>query len=393
MGTIINIDHTSVGTILTQAEFETGAHGFTAPIIFNNNAATPPTSTSNTVAHFAQSDGNIGRVIVDVYGTSTCAVFEGRAARGTGASRSALQSGDQIVELSAHGYGATGYSSSGRGHVRFEADGNWTDASQPTRLVINVTPSASITPVEAMRILNSGYIGINYNAPDTYLHIYGDHVGGTGLMHMEGTTHGYLTVEGATGYESGFLFQEGGTRYWQIKQMPTTHAMAFTLSSTQVLNITATAFDPVGTGLVSSGTASNYWNDISYKTLTDRGCLGWFDDGVELQDGTIVSDVAALLSIKKHPTKKTVYGTPMLDYSTFPKVSYKPAPVAKEDVYDEFCNIDEESTPSTRTLKFKAGEKMGEDGIEMTSMFSIIIGAIKENSLAIKDIKEHLSIN
>ena len=119
---------------------------------------------------------------------------------------------------------------------------------------------------------------------------------------------------------------------------------------------------PNGTGSLNLGSASNYWGDISYKTLTDRGCLGWFDEGVELQDGTVVSDCDALLAIKKHPTKKTVYGIPMLDYRTFPKVSYK-----KADKGGDLLPRDKDDEPIG-----------GQDGIEMTSMQSIMIGALKE---------------
>src|SRR6185436_923635 len=80
---------------------------------------------------------------------------------------------------------------------------------------------------------------------------------------------------------------------------------------------------PNGTGALNLGTASDYWNDVSYKTLTDRGCLPWCDDGVELKDGSVVSDLEALLSIQKHPTKMTVQGLPMIDYKKFPNKSYR----------------------------------------------------------------------
>ena len=60
---------------------------------------------------------------------------------------------------------------------------------------------------------------------------------------------------------------------------------------------------------------------------------------------------ADFTKIKKHPTLKTIYGKPMLDYSTFPIISYKKAKNEKED-----------------------------DGVEMTSMQSIVIGAMKEIS-------------
>jgi len=127
-------------------------------------------------------------------------------------------------------------------------------------------------------------------------------------------------------------------------------------------------------GTVSLGTAGQYWNDVSYKTLTDRGCLGWFDEGVELQDGTVVSDIEAIKAIKKHETRLTVYGKPMLDYKSLPKVSYKPA-----EMYGKILNRDKDDKP----YFFDEGsgeKKYAEDGAEMTSLFSIMIGAIKELS-------------
>jgi hypothetical protein len=102
------------------------------------------------------------------------------------------------------------------------------------------------------------------------------------------------------------------------------------------------------------GTADYYFNEINAKYFTDRGCLAWFEDGVELNDGRKVSDLEAIKSIKPSEKKKTIYGVPQLDYSTLPKVVYRPAP------------IDEK------------GNKQGEDGAELTALISIILGAIKE---------------
>lgn len=127
-------------------------------------------------------------------------------------------------------------------------------------------------------------------------------------------------------------------------------------------NVTYVDFTPNGAGSLNTGNGTNYWGDVSYKTLTDRGCLGWFDEGVELQDGRKVSDCDALASIQKHPTKKTIYGIPMLDYKTFPVVAYK-----KAAVNGNLLPRDENDEPVG-----------GSDGVEMTSMHSIMIGAIKE---------------
>jgi hypothetical protein len=132
-------------------------------------------------------------------------------------------------------------------------------------------------------------------------------------------------------------------------------------------------FSPGSGDTIDLGTASNYWNEINYKTLIDRGCLGWFDDGVELQDGSKVTDLEAMKSVKKHSNKPTVYGVPMLDYSTMPKAIFKPASVAQKDIY--------ENTKGVKGKRlFKKGEKVGEDGAEMTALISIMFGAIKELS-------------
>jgi len=135
---------------------------------------------------------------------------------------------------------------------------------------------------------------------------------------------------------------------------------------------------PTGTtGTLSLGNATWYYNDISYKTLTDRGCLAWMDEGVECQEGTIATDLQAIQKIKKHLTKKTVYGLPMLDYKTFPKVSYRPAGYSKEGKFIEHLR-DENGEPFW--VEKTGQRRKSADGIEMTSVFSLMLGAIKELS-------------
>ena len=62
-----------------------------------------------------------------------------------------------------------------------------------------------------------------------------------------------------------------------------------------------------------------------------------------------------------------------------PKVVYKPAPIAKKDVYNE---------RDEKKLLYKKGEKMGEDGAETTALISIMIGAIKELSAEVDKLKQ-----
>lgn len=164
----------------------------------------------------------------------------------------------------------------------------------------------------------------------------------------------------------------------------------------------STHLDPASAAC-NLGGSTRYWGEIHYKTLHDEGCLGWFDEGVELQDGRIVSDTDSLLAIQKHPTKKTIYGAPMLDYSTFPKVALRKAkdndgnelPRDENDVpyveeEEEVIEIDKKTGKKVRKIKMVKKE-LG-DNIEMTSVFSIMIGAIKELTLRVKDLEGQLLV-
>lgn len=167
------------------------------------------------------------------------------------------------------------------------------------------------------------------------------------------------------------------------------------LSGTAKFLFNQTDFSPVSAGNVDLGNSAFYWNDVSYKTLTDRGCLGWFDLGVELHRGTMASDLTALCTLKMHPTKKTVYGKPMIDYKSFPPVCYKKAvmptkdPETGEMVVRE-CPRDENDNPYF--IDAKGQRRPAQDGVEMTSVFSIMIGALKEISTRLKSIEQKAGI-
>lgn len=139
----------------------------------------------------------------------------------------------------------------------------------------------------------------------------------------------------------------------------------------------ASDIDPDAAGTRDLGSSSLYWDVVNYKTLTDRGCLGWYDDGVELQDGRVVSDTEALKNIKKHPTWKTPAGADRMDYKTMPKHVYQPAdkrdPVTGKKV---LLPRDENDLPYDIGPN---GEKIpAQDGAETTALISIMLGAIKE---------------
>jgi hypothetical protein len=159
--------------------------------------------------------------------------------------------------------------------------------------------------------------------------------------------------------------------------------------------------DPSSSGSYNLGGSSRYWNEVNYKTLQDRGCLGWFDEGTELQDGTLVKDTDALLSIKKHPSKLTVYGKPMLDYTSLPKSVYvKAANHSKQEyprcaVCDEpYCYYDPVEKKELMSLDGLPEEVINrvekiypQDAAETTALISIMLGAIKELTLEVNRLK------
>ena len=251
---------------------------------------------------------------------------------------------------------------------------------------------------------------------DKPLHVWGGSAGA-----VDSRTEPEVTIEddGDTGIQ--LLCPVANTEYivfgdsdannvaW-IRYIHSTDTMNFKVGTTSLINMTATTMDPVGAGAVSSGDGTNYWNDISYKTLTDRGCLGSFDDGVEMRDGRRVSDTEALLSIKPDPRKNTIYGVPMLDYRSFPKACYKPATYSvkeKGKTVEKPLPRDEndepyyyEVTDGDRTYKIydeKAAKKLkskikktAADGIEMTSVFSIMIGAQREQAIKVRNLESRV---
>lgn len=207
--------------------------------------------------------------------------------------------------------------------------------------------------------------------------------GGLNVGTASGATTGRIYASDAI-YNSGYIwiYQTWGSRYRTVLQTSSNSSNLTCYDDTGAVYIPLTinasqvycksGFYPTAAGTYNLGDATYYWNDVSYKTLTDRGCLFDVSQGVHMQDGTVVSSVEVVRNkVKKHPTKKSVQGRDALDYSALPVDVYKPAPIATEDVY-------ETDAQGQQVLKFRAGEKMGEDGAEMSALMSITLGALRE---------------
>lgn len=153
-------------------------------------------------------------------------------------------------------------------------------------------------------------------------------------------------------------------------------------------------FDPTGTSL-NMGGSTRYWSYINCYEISKQGGGGWgcYDDGVEMQDGRIVSDVEAIEEMKPDLTKITDYGKPIIDVSTLPKDVYLPPKDEKgnilpKDKDGKFYKIVKKIDPLTK--KEEEEKEIHTSGERVFVTISIMLGAIKELSAEIKKLKKEI---
>lgn len=123
-----------------------------------NTSTTPASGVPGTYAlRLTSADAATPRLLLEGYGTGITPIFLGLAARGTGVSPSALQSGDVLVNYGALGYGATQFGN-GRIATRIVAAQNFTDTAQGTATDVLSTLSGGTTGAVVCRFENDGGI-------------------------------------------------------------------------------------------------------------------------------------------------------------------------------------------------------------------------------------------
>lgn len=117
-----------------------------------------PTAPIGTMIRAINLDTNQTVINLDSFinagGTMSAAVFRG--SRGTGAAPAAVQATDIMGQISAIGFGTTQFTTTPTGQINFISEGAFTNISNPTAISFQVTPSASVTPVEQMRLTSAG---------------------------------------------------------------------------------------------------------------------------------------------------------------------------------------------------------------------------------------------
>ena len=138
--------------------------GTLAPIahltILSTAGGTVPSGTlpAGTDLYVVGADSGQTRITQDSF--ASYVAFTGRRADGTAASPSAVQSGEVISQFTGRGYGASQWAAASTGLLQIQAEGNFTNTSNPTSVSILTTPSASVTAVEAFRFGPAGQFGI-----------------------------------------------------------------------------------------------------------------------------------------------------------------------------------------------------------------------------------------
>lgn len=116
--------------------------------------ASLPAPPAGWIARICGADAANARYLVDAFAGVPSLTL--RRANGTGASPSAIQSGNVIARIDAFGYGATGMSSSGRANWEARATQNWTDTAQGVKWVVEVTPNGAFAAQDAFTIHEKG---------------------------------------------------------------------------------------------------------------------------------------------------------------------------------------------------------------------------------------------
>ena len=217
----------------------------------NQNAGVPQSSTS--VVHVSALSGQTGKITLDSFGSASSiggSAMILRTSAGTSASPSAVQQGQTLGGFIARGYGATGFLLANialSAGMIVQADQNFTDTAQGTKLNFNVIPLGSNVAISAITIGSNGNVLINQGAGST------------------STTTGALVVNGGVGISNninvGGTSTVTGVATFQANVVITSQAVS---SSTTTGALVIPAFGGAGIGGNLNVGGNAYVGGISY---------------------------------------------------------------------------------------------------------------------------------
>ena len=129
-------------------------------------------STANLEVSNALNPTGVTNLITTTFSANSFASdLIGRKARGTGAAPTAVLNNDGLLDLSANGYGTTGFGASNAAIISMRASENWTDTAHGTVINFSTTANGTTTPSTRMTIGPSGNVGIGTFSAASHLEV------------------------------------------------------------------------------------------------------------------------------------------------------------------------------------------------------------------------------
>ena len=292
--------------------FETTTQGFTqinlptlgvgqTGLLINGDSASALNlpQVSGTTIRSIGNDGVSNTVTIDAFGTGAFPALTYRAARGTGGSPTAIQSGDTIGRLAAVGWGTTNFvidTNSGRAasDIRFVATENYNDSHGGVQMQFYTSPNGGTVRTLSAIIAPNGITTMgNVNAANAYINhnllVVGNtySVGntitiGTTLMTGNVTTSGNLNVGGnliivGTSINTGTTLMIGNTTTEGTTTLiGDVHITGNVDTTGAILNIGNTIINGTMTlnnQLSITGTGNLAFNDGSVQTTAAIGSI------------------------------------------------------------------------------------------------------------------------
>ena len=115
--------------------------------------------------YLVQADSTGAALEIETFGSAAgvIPVFRGQRSRGTAAARSAVQSGDALVNFVGSGYDAWAYSG-GSGGMTVFANQTWTSSAHGTYVTLFSTADGSVTATERVRVAANGSVTVGAGA-------------------------------------------------------------------------------------------------------------------------------------------------------------------------------------------------------------------------------------
>jgi hypothetical protein len=133
---------------------------FVSPVTVGIGTTLPSPTANLDVSNAISGSGNTTVNVTTYSANAFGPALTGKKARGTQAAPTSVLNNDALLDLSANGYGATGFAGLNSANISMRASENWTDTAQGSIMNFSTTASGTTGPVTRMTIGPTGNVGI-----------------------------------------------------------------------------------------------------------------------------------------------------------------------------------------------------------------------------------------